>query len=123
MREEDHDEEESASENSSPGERDDDGDQDKDLVGLGKIVGFRFVDLETFRLMEIKLPSGIDGFKIITEVRNGYLYIRAVPGMVHETQVGIWAQNNDLEADNPPLIPTGSAGMRSSILSANCVRL
>jgi hypothetical protein len=123
------DEEVAAYEDSSLGE-DDDGYKDKD-IGLGnKIVRFRFVDLETYRLMENGLPSDIEGFNIIKEVRNGYLYIRTVPGMVHEkasrayeTPIGIWAQNNTLVADNPPLLPTGSAGMRSSILSANCVSL
>jgi hypothetical protein len=132
MSESDHVKEEDADDNFSLGECDDDGDQDKDMGGLGnKIVGFRFVDLETYRLMEDGLPSGIDGFKIIREVRNGYLYIRTVPGMVHEKAsrayeipIGNWAQNNILVADDdPPLISTGSAGMRSSILSANCVRL
>ena len=118
-----------AYEDSSLGE-DDDGNKDK-AIGLGtKIIRFRFADLETYRRMENELPSNIEGFHIIKEVRNGHLYIRTVPGMVHQkasraydTPIGIWAQNNTFVADNPPLLPTGSAGMRSYIRSANCVSL
>ena len=132
MDQSDEDEDEEADEFSSMGKSDDDDDdddEDKYMLVLGKrIDGFRFVDRETYRLMENRLPSGIGGFKIITDVMDGYLYIRTVPGRVHErasrayeAPIVMWAQNNTPMIGNPPLIPDGSAGMWSSLLSANCV--
>jgi hypothetical protein len=110
---------------------DDDNDDDKHMLGLGKkIDGFRFVDLETYRLMEKGLPSSIDGFEIIREVRNGYLYIRTVPGAVHEkssrayeNRLAFWSQNNIDITGEPPLLSNGSTGLRPSIPLANCISL